>query len=75
VGVGVGVGVGEQTLTALPALMRPWVQKLPVPAMLSAVASMRLRTLLASVPWQVAHTKAASPATKGVAMEVPFHSA
>ncbi len=75
VAVGVGVGVVEQPLTALPALIRPWAQKLPVPGMLSAVVSMRLRTLLAPVPWQVAQTKAASPATKGVAMEVPFFAA
>lgn len=70
VGVGDGVGVGPAPVhsTALRALIRPRAKGLPVTG--SVLFSMQARTaeLLACL----VHTRAASPATCGLAIEVPL---
>ena len=78
-GVDVGVGVADvEPPTAAKALIRPKVVKLvvevPVPAILSAVLSIRLRTqALSCAPHRpLDHTRPARPDTWGVAMDVPL---
>src|SRR4051794_31428601 len=75
VAVGVGVGVEVEgppaEVTAAAALIRPNVQNVPVPAILSAVPVIRSTTAWLLVPNSVAQTSAARPATCGVACDVP----
>src|ERR671933_550785 len=84
VGVGVLIAVGDGTgalvdvgegavlvaVTARYALMRPQLQELPVPLILSAVLQIRSRICASVNPW--AASSPASPATCGVAIDVPL---
>src|SRR5215212_1149635 len=74
VGVEVGVGVNfcVELPTAAAASRRPYVQRLPVPLMRVAVLVMRSTTACGLVPYSVAQTNAATPATCGVAGDVPL---
>src|ERR687886_2762978 len=73
-GVGVLVAVGDGTVlvavTARYALMRPQVQEVPVPLILSAVLQIRSRICALVSPCEA--SSPASPATCGVAIEVPL---
>ena len=65
------VGSGD-ALTAARALIRPYCHIAPVPAIRSAACSNRLTTAWELVAPGVAHTSAASPATWGAAIDVPW---
>src|ERR687885_1505278 len=73
-GAGVRVAVGDGAVlvavTARYALMRPQLQELPVPLILSAVLQIRSRICALVNPWEA--SSPASPATCGVAIEVPL---
>src|SRR5919205_74572 len=73
-GAGVLVAVGDGAVlvavTARYALMRPQLQELPVPLILSAVLQIRSRICALVNPWE--DNSPASPATCGVAIEVPL---
>src|SRR5437867_1083151 len=83
-GAGLGAGVTAGTagpgrgagfdggVTAFAALIRPYCQFVPVPGTASAVVSMRSITACALVPQLVDQIRPASPATCGVAIEVPL---
>ena len=68
--VAVGDGAVLVAVTALYALMRPQLQELPVPLILSAVLQIRSRICALVNPWE--DNSPASPATCGVAIEVPL---
>jgi hypothetical protein len=70
---GVAVGVGEDVVapTAAAAFTRPFAQSVPVPLIRSAVDMIRSTTALFEVPYTVAQTRAATPLTCGVAIDVP----
>ena len=58
--------------TARAALTRPYRVVVPVPMIESVVWVRRSTTACALVPYPVDQIKAASPDTKGVAIEVPL---
>ena len=68
--VAVGDGAVLVAVTARYALMRPQLQELPLPLILSAVLQIRSRICALVNPW--AASSPASPATCGVAIDVPL---
>ncbi len=73
VAVAVAVEVGCALVpTAAAALRRPYCHSVPVPVTASALFVIRSSTCCAVVTPGSDHTSAATPLTKGAAMDVPF---